>query len=90
MHGESWRALREQAPAGLVGPWLTDVPEGGDDDERRVVEAGYAALRGSGLDLLLLARAARLLASPRAWVAKRVGKSEPSGLAATAAGTTAR
>ncbi len=84
---EPWQRRREDAPAGLVGPWLTDLANTANSDEKRVVEGGYAGLRSPTADAALLLRAAPLLLTRRAWVATgaKMGNPVTPALSATKA-----
>jgi len=64
---EEWERLRDEAPVGLVGPTVLDIPHNAPVEERRVAEALYARTRTTAGDLRLLARGLGTLFSGRAW-----------------------
>lgn len=64
---EEWEQLRDEAPVGLIGPGLLDIPRDAPMEERRVAEALYARTRSTAGDLRLLARGLAVLFTGRAW-----------------------
>ena len=64
---EEWERLRDEAPVGLIGPTVLDIPRDAPLEERRVAEALYARTRTTGGDLRLLLRGLGALFTGRAW-----------------------
>jgi lipopolysaccharide/colanic/teichoic acid biosynthesis glycosyltransferase len=64
---EEWQHVRDQAPAGLIGPTQLMLPEGASLDERLMSDAFYVGQRHWRKDVRLLGEGLRALFSAHAW-----------------------
>jgi hypothetical protein len=64
---EEWQHVRDQAPAGLIGPTQLMLPEGASLDERLMSDAFYVGQRHWRKDARLLGEGLRALFSAHAW-----------------------
>lgn len=64
---EDWEQLRDQAPAGLVGPTQLMIPANAPLEEKLMSDVFYVRQRGTGRDLLYLLRGLVALLRPASW-----------------------
>lgn len=73
---EDWERIREEAPAGLIGPTQLDVPATAPREERLMSDAFYARQRRPGRDLAYLLRGVMALFHPTSWRPDRATAAE--------------
>ncbi|WP_213460066.1 sugar phosphate nucleotidyltransferase [Thiocapsa sp.] len=66
--GDDWEQIREQAPAGLVGPTQLDVPADAPFEEKLMSDVFYARQRRIGRDLVYLLRGLLAILRPASWL----------------------
>ena len=64
---EEWELIADQAPAGLIGPTLLNLPADAPVEERLLSDAFYARQRRTSKDLAYLLQGLAALFSRRAW-----------------------
>ncbi len=64
---EDWEQLRDQAPAGLLGPTQLMIPATAPLEEKLMSDVFYVRQRSTGRDLLYLLRGLVALLRPASW-----------------------
>ncbi len=70
-HSEEWEQVRDEAPVGLIGPTLLNLPYNAPIEEKLMSDAFYARQRSTLKDLGYLWLGVCILFSKRAWQSHR-------------------